>query len=641
MLAVLGLFSPAVLALGLGGAVVQSYLGQPLDVRVELISQNEDELQSVTANLASASDFELLGLSLAAITVPLEFEVVTDAPKPYVHITSRLNVSEPVVQVLVEVVWANGRMLREYTLFLDPPTIASPAPPVAVTPAPVKTTPMEQETAPVVPIQKNVAPREEEAQQPASGAATESPAETVTEEPVYGETQDEQQQTPAGRDSGEEVYGPVARGETLWGIAREYSAGSGYSINQAMLALQRKNPEAFIKGNINMLKRGAILRLPAYSELAELTSQEALREVLKQEEEFRGGVKSVTADFETPTVADSGDYQASEIEPEPEPDLTEDQGHLELVPPAEDEVPDTQTAGVAPEQDNAEVETLQENLARTEEELLNAKQENVYLTERIKALEAEAAEREKQTAEVADSSLANMESRLAEERESGKPDAPVAITPGGEKQAWYAGKTPLLIGIAVVLIALVTWVLRRRSAGESYSYDEAVAQAEAEEAKQAAVPPKSPDSEDETVVQPVPGPAPVMEPEPQYEPEPVTEPEPLIEMEPVVEMEPFTGPESEPEEFPPFGGTEPGEEPTVVFEAGDLDAEPESVPEMEYDEPEEVAAEGESDPEIKLDLARAYLSLGDKEASKSMLDEVLKSGNEAQKAEARQMLEEL
>lgn len=641
MLAVLGLFSPAVLALGLGGAVVQSYLGQPLDVRVELISQNEEELQSVTANLASAADFELLGLSLAAITVPLEFEVVTDADKPYVHITSRLNVNEPVVQVLMEVVWASGRMLREYTLFLDPPTIAAPAPPVTVAPAPARTPPVEQETAPVVPIQKNVAPREEKAQEKAP------PAESVAEEPVYEETQEERLQMSAERDSGEEVYGPVARGETLWGIAREYSAGSGYSINQAMLALQRKNPEAFIKGNINMLKRGAILRLPAYSELAELTSQEALREVLQQEQEYRSGVRPVAPDFETPTVADSGDYQASASEPEPEPDLQEDQGHLELVPPAEDEVQDIQSAGAVSGQDNAEVETLQENLARTEEELLNAKQENVYLTERIKALEAEAAEREQQALEVEDSSLANMESKLAEERESGKPAAPVAITPGGEKQAWYAGMTPLLIGIAVILIALVTWFLRRRSAGTSYSYDEAVAQAESEEAEAATVTPDRGDSEGETVVQPIPAPAPAMEPEPQHEPQlvvapqPVDELEPVIEMEPVVEMEPAAGPEPEAEEYPQFGGVEPGEEPTVIYETGDLDVEPEAGPEMEYDETEELADEGESDPEIKLDLARAYLSLGDKEASKSMLDEVLKTGNEAQKAEARQMLEEL
>ena len=157
----LGLFSPALLALGLGGAVVESYLNQPMSVRVELISQSDEELNSITAGLASVEDFELLGLSRSAITVPLEFEIVTDAERPYVHITSNLDVNEPVVQVLVEVVWASGRMLREYTLFLDPPTVESQAPPVTVTPAQVKAPPVEPRTAPVAAIQKTVEPIQE------------------------------------------------------------------------------------------------------------------------------------------------------------------------------------------------------------------------------------------------------------------------------------------------------------------------------------------------------------------------------------------------------------------------------------------------------------------------------------------------
>ncbi len=158
VLAVLSFFSPALLALGLGGAVVESYLDQPLNVRVELISKTEAELQSITAGLASAEDFELLGLSRSAITVPLEFEVVTDADQPYVRITSDLRINEPVVQVLVEIVWASGRMLREYTLFLDPPTIDSPAPPVMVKPAPVKAPPVESKAPPVTAIQKTTEP---------------------------------------------------------------------------------------------------------------------------------------------------------------------------------------------------------------------------------------------------------------------------------------------------------------------------------------------------------------------------------------------------------------------------------------------------------------------------------------------------
>jgi len=187
VIAVLGLFSPALFALGLGGAVVQSYLDQPLDVRVELISQSSEELQSITVGLASADDFEMLGLSRSTITVPLDFQLVTDTAKPYIHISSDQSVNEPVVQVLVEVVWASGRMLREYTLFLDPPTIDSPAPPVTVKPAPkpapVETTIVEDKPAPAV-VQRTPTP---EVQEPvAEEPAIEDPAieEPAAEEPV-------------------------------------------------------------------------------------------------------------------------------------------------------------------------------------------------------------------------------------------------------------------------------------------------------------------------------------------------------------------------------------------------------------------------------------------------------------------------
>ena len=157
-----------------------------------------------------------------------------------------------------------------------------------------------------------------------------------------------------------------------------------------MLALQRKNPDAFIKDNINLLKRGAILRLPAFNEMGELTSRDALLEALRQEEEIRTGIRSVAPDFNTPTVADSGYYQATVIEEVVEPEVAEDEGHLELVPPADDAETDSLNAEQLPEQ-GAGVEYLQEELSRTEEELVNAQQENTYLADRIKELEEEAA----------------------------------------------------------------------------------------------------------------------------------------------------------------------------------------------------------------------------------------------------------
>jgi len=490
------LVSPALFALGLGSASVDSYLDQPLDVRVELISRSSDELQSITAGLASADDFQLLGLSHSAITVPLDFEIVTDSSQPHIRITSRVPVNEPVMQVLVEVVWASGRMLREYTLFLDPPTFESVAPPVAVQPAPspvvVEQAPVESEQVVAEPIsqapepaaqQSELAeqdsgvtepePVEEEpaleeqaettseqspAEDEAGAEAQESAADTgtdlddasteaLTEEPLEqaDESEPVAEEDPAVDEIEDgEVYGPVARGETLWGIARDLSQTSGYSINQTMLALQRKNPEAFYREDIGSLKRGAILRLPAYNEVSELTSRQAMLEVMRQEEQLRSGIRTATPDYSTPTVADSGDYQETETEIIPEPEIEEDTGHLELVPPAQkDDTPSLDGAEVTAQETAGE--STQQELARSEEELVNVQQENTYLQDRIKELEEQQAEQAK-ALEVADAGLANVEAALAEERAKDKPDTPVAITPGGEEQPWYAGATAWIIG---------------------------------------------------------------------------------------------------------------------------------------------------------------------------------------------------
>ena len=123
-------FSPAAWALGLGEAKVESYLNQPLKARIDLISQASDDLSSVTAQMASAADYELIGASIEGIPVPLRFTVEDIEGDAYIAATSNLPINNPVLRVIVEVNWSSGRMLREYTLFLDPPMVpeAAPAP---------------------------------------------------------------------------------------------------------------------------------------------------------------------------------------------------------------------------------------------------------------------------------------------------------------------------------------------------------------------------------------------------------------------------------------------------------------------------------------------------------------------------------
>ena len=121
-------FSPSAWSLGLGDATVESYLDEPLKVSIDLISKESDDLTSVIASLASADDYQLIGANRESVSVPISFTVEDMDGDAYISATSLLPVSDPVLRLIVEVNWSSGRMLREYTLFLDPPSVRAAAP---------------------------------------------------------------------------------------------------------------------------------------------------------------------------------------------------------------------------------------------------------------------------------------------------------------------------------------------------------------------------------------------------------------------------------------------------------------------------------------------------------------------------------
>src|SRR5690606_30039918 len=107
-----------------------------------------EDISGVTARLASAEDYALIGASRDAISVPLRFTVDTQSDQPFIRVTSTLPVNQPVVRLIVELNWSSGRLLREYTLFLDPPVVPASAPPPVVderraAPAPAVNQPAE------------------------------------------------------------------------------------------------------------------------------------------------------------------------------------------------------------------------------------------------------------------------------------------------------------------------------------------------------------------------------------------------------------------------------------------------------------------------------------------------------------------
>ncbi len=244
-----GLLPAYAAALGLGEIQSRSYLNQPFAAEIPLVSEAPGELAGLDVALAPADTFAQYGLQRPTFLGDLAFSVVTTAAGPAIRITSVQPVMEPFVTLLLEVRWPQGRLLREYTVLLDPPAFTGGA---------------------VEPAARSA---QAAADEPAA-AAPDEPAAVAAPEPVAA--------TPAGGD-GTHV---VQRNETLWRIADRYRADASVDINQMMLAIYRANPEAFA-GNINRLNAGAVLRLPDGAAVAAIGHDEAGAEVRRQTREWQ------------------------------------------------------------------------------------------------------------------------------------------------------------------------------------------------------------------------------------------------------------------------------------------------------------------------------------------------------------------
>lgn len=256
-------------ALGLGEISLKSALNQALVAEIPVTADAADDLGKLDVRLASAETFQRFGLDRPQFLNTLDFSVEGNR----IRVTSSVPVSEPFVSLLLEINWPQGRLLREYTMLLDPPSFARDG---AVQPA--AALPVTDSPAPA--IKRIDRPTEQSVGQPAGqageAAAVATPA-AVDERLVAG---------PDGNS-----YGPVRANETLWAIAERLKADDTTSLNAMMVALYRANPEAFA-GNINLLKRGAILRVPAADEVAALSDSAAASEVRSQNEAWQAGLDS-------------------------------------------------------------------------------------------------------------------------------------------------------------------------------------------------------------------------------------------------------------------------------------------------------------------------------------------------------------
>lgn len=240
--------SSQLLALGLGEMNLDSALNQPLRADIALIDTAGLSIAEMKPKLASANDFERAGVERYQFLTQMKFSVNGDR----IIVTTRDPINEPFLNFLVELNWPSGRVLREYTVLLDPPIFE------------------EGRVQPLVAVP--------------AGAITSSTTVTTqpqaTPAPAKKPTQNRQWSQPAA--PGEYKVQPD---DTLWQIALDTRPNRSISPQQMMVALQDVNPDAFINGNINRLKTHTTLIVPDESIIRTIGGQEAVVEVQRQNRE--------------------------------------------------------------------------------------------------------------------------------------------------------------------------------------------------------------------------------------------------------------------------------------------------------------------------------------------------------------------
>jgi pilus assembly protein FimV len=290
-------------ALGLGEIHLNSALNEPMNAEIDLVAATPDELTALRATLANRESFTRYGIDRPPFLSTLTFKVGKSKDgRDVLLVHSTDAIPEPFVTFLVEVNWARGRLMREYTVLLDPPVYTPGENARTTAPVTAPSTAPAAPTAAAPPARKSPAPRPLPAP-PSESAAPRAAAPAVSSAAPLPES--------AGGSNPGTVQ--VAKGDTLTKIARSLHADTPAQIDQTMIALYRSNPAAF-GGNINVLRRGAVLRVPDADQIAALNQKEAMSEVHRQMDAWRsagGGEAASSGHLRLVTPAAGGESSGS------------------------------------------------------------------------------------------------------------------------------------------------------------------------------------------------------------------------------------------------------------------------------------------------------------------------------------------
>jgi pilus assembly protein FimV len=445
-------------AAGLGKLTVKSALGQPLSAEIELLVADKAELDSLNVSMASNQAFKDAQIEYAHVLSTLQFAIGKDAAgRPVLMLTSNKPVNDPFMDMLIELNWASGRLLREYTVLLDPPGVAVPqtVSPVAVS-APVA---QPQTPPPVQPVPK---PASADKYVVTAVPAEEKPAaQAAPEKAVAGVPPAPAQVVPM------ESYVRVKSGDSLGKVANRVRPAN-ISLEQALVSLFHENPDAFQGNNMNRLKAGRQLKVPSVETMAGVDRQSAIREINLQAADWQGyRAKLAESVSEQPVQAEkSSKTVVGKITPkvedkaQPKPEAAQDVLKLsKAAAPVAAAKPDQAAAQKA-----AQEKAQAEQKARAEEEDRIAREKAAKESaERAAALEKQIQDMQK-LAQLKEKEAAT----VAEAKGAQKP--PVAAAPKVSKtpppveepQAnWYDGllQNPIywIGGLGIVVLGGVLW----------------------------------------------------------------------------------------------------------------------------------------------------------------------------------------
>ena len=394
------LSAPAAFSLGLGRLQLKSSLNQAFSAEIEIINRERLGVEEILPNLATQEDFDRMSVERTFELYDLRFDVVSGADgRTVIRVNSRDPIVEPFLNFVIEVIWPSGRLVREYTVLLDPPVLTTSS--VRKVQWPQATTRDEDN---------------EQLQRLSLSAEQVNPWQTMT-----------------------------GAGDTLWQIASRIRPDKSVSVQQIMLALQRANPDAFIADNINRLKAGYRLELPDLNAIEASSQPEAIREVALQNDRYN----------EMPLARGDrtlGNQKKNQSSLAPK-DSEESEAELRLV--------SSQDAVAAAENPQENVQAAKMALAIAEEDLDLSQRENTALSNRLDQLENQMMDLGA-LVKLKDQQLAALQNQLAEFEQNRSDPVDQPASPGLLGNLYIQMALAGLLVLLVVLAMLYARNRRKR-----------------------------------------------------------------------------------------------------------------------------------------------------------------------------------